>query len=250
VISLIVPAHNEEAVLGPTLDSLRAAVPAGEPAEIIVVDDDSTDATATVAAARGARVVRVAARHIAAARNAGAAAAAGEFLVFVDADTCVPPATLAAAAAALRAGAVGGGARVLLDPQAPRWARFFWSVVILRLYAGMGLAAGCFLFTTRQCFREAGGFDERYFASEEVHLSRALSRLGRFVVLRETVTTSARKFRMFSAWRFLGWSFGLAGGALRRRHVLWYGGQREESPGGSGRRTPGPADEPIDRRRG
>lgn len=244
MISLIVPAHNEEAVLGATLDSLRGAAGAlGGPSEILVVDDASTDSTSAVAGQHGARVVRIERRHIAAARNAGAAAAAGDTLVFVDADTTVPPATLAAACGALRDGAVGGGARVMLEPHAPRWARACWSVVILRFYAGLGLAAGCFLFVRRDAFLQAGGFDERWFASEEVHLSRALARLGRFVVLRDPVITSARKFRMFSPWKFLGWTLGLSGGVLRRRHVLWYGGQRERPSFGRGRRTSGPEEE-------
>jgi len=236
VLSLIIPAHNEEAVLPATLDALRgAARTVGEPFEIIVVDDSSTDATAAIGRAAGAHVVRLEKRQIAAARNAGAHASHGEWLVFVDADTLVPPATLAAAVAALRGASVGGGARVRLERHAPRWARALWSVVILRLYAGAGLAAGCFLFVRRDAFDSAGGFDERYFASEEVHLSRALARQGRFVVLRETVITSARKFRMFPAWRFLMWALRLQGGALKRRHTLWYGGQREgPGPGGAG----------------
>ena len=92
-ISIIVPAHNEEALLGGTLRALgRAAANLGEDCEIVVVDDGSTDRTAEIAATLGARVVRVDVRHIAAARNAGARAAIGDVFVFVDADTLVPPA--------------------------------------------------------------------------------------------------------------------------------------------------------------
>jgi hypothetical protein len=87
-LSFIVPAYNEERGLSATLDAIRhAASVTGEPYEVIVVDDASTDQTSAVAASRGATIVRVAHRQIAAARNAGARAATGDLLFFVDADT-------------------------------------------------------------------------------------------------------------------------------------------------------------------
>ncbi len=90
VISFIVPAYNEERLLGSTLCAIhQAARSIGEPYEIIVADDGSTDRTAAVAAEHGARVVSVANRQIAATRNAGARQACGKLLVFVDADTIV-----------------------------------------------------------------------------------------------------------------------------------------------------------------
>src|SRR5688572_27455214 len=86
--SFIVPAHDEAPLIQATLQSIRDAADAcGFPYECIVVDDDSTDNTAQVARACGACVVPVAFRHIAATRNAGAAAALGARLCFVDADT-------------------------------------------------------------------------------------------------------------------------------------------------------------------
>src|SRR5204863_4917548 len=108
VISLIIPAYNEEALLAGTLRALRAAADAaGVPYEIIVVDDGSTDRTAAIARAEGARVVSVTLRNIGATRNAGARAATGQLLIFVDADTMVPRDALAGAVAAFRDGAVG-----------------------------------------------------------------------------------------------------------------------------------------------
>src|SRR5262245_48629676 len=88
MISFIVPAHNEELWIGRCLDSIRSAMAAlDEPYEVIVVDDASTDATARIAEQKGARTIRVAHRNISAVRNCGARAAAGEELIFVDADT-------------------------------------------------------------------------------------------------------------------------------------------------------------------
>ena len=225
LLSIIVPAHNEEAFIRRTLRALDAAArDAGVPFEIIVVDDASTDRTAAIAAAQGARIVGADVRQIAAARNAGARAALGDQLMFVDADTIVPSAALRAAVERMDAGAVGGGASPVFDAGTPAWARrtIGFTVWFMRT---MGWAAGCFLFARRDAFERAGGFDERYFASEEIHLSRALKRLGRFVILRERVVTSGRKAHAYSAGHALWVAIRmLRPGALKRRDQLefWY----------------------------
>jgi glycosyltransferase involved in cell wall biosynthesis len=238
MLSFILPAHNEEALLPETLRTLRAsAAGLGVAFEVVVVDDDSTDATAAVAASLADRVVRVRLRHIAAVRNAGARQARGDVLVFVDADTLVPAGTLRAALrAALRAlgrGAVGGGAWVEVDPETPWWGKLVARLIIAG-YAGLaGWAGGCFLFARRGDFEAVGGFDERYFASEEAHLSAALRRRGRFAIVRPPVITSGRKFRLVSPGRMLEPALRVLGGglgALQRREGLsaWYGdGLRE-----------------------
>ncbi len=225
LVSIIVPAHNEEALLGATLTALRdAAAALGEPHEIIVVDDTSTDRTSEIARAHGARVVSVDVHHIAAARNAGARAAQGAYFVFVDADTIVPPRMLRAAVETLRRGAAGGGSSAVFEPSAPRWARraIAFAAFVMRLAQW---APGCFFFAERTAFERAGGFDERYFASEEIHLSRAMKRVGRFVVLRDSVVTSARKADHYSLSRSLWLMVRLSWpGSLRTREGLeyWY----------------------------
>jgi GT2 family glycosyltransferase len=96
----------------------------------------------------------------------------------------------------------------------------------------MGFAAGCFIFARRDAFESVGGFDEDYFASEEIHLSRALKRKGDFRIISGFVTTSGRKARMFSGREILFQLLRFARGgpaALKRREGLefWYGGERE-----------------------
>ena len=224
-LSIVIPAHNEEAFLGPTLEAIAVAVAALDvAAEVIVVDDASTDRTAEIARRHGARVVTAAVRHIAAARNAGAREATGDMLVFVDADTTITPRILRAAVETMRGGAVGGGASAHFETSAPRWAHgaIAFAAWILRR---AGWAAGCFFFARREAFERAGGFDERYYASEEIHTSRALKRLGRFVILRDSVLTSARKSEHYSMLRSLWLMTGvLRPGGLRRREGLefWY----------------------------
>jgi glycosyltransferase involved in cell wall biosynthesis len=233
MISFIVPAYNEEKLITRTLVALNeAAEEIGEAYEIVVADDASTDRTADLARSHGVRVVTVNCRQISATRNAGAREAAGDKLIFVDADTVVSAEVVRAAVEALQSGAVGGGSAVEFDGRLPRYAEVVHPMLV-RTFRAMGLACGCFVFCTRRAFDLAGGFDEKLFASEEIAMSRALRRLGRFVVLRESVTTSGRKLRMYSGkevLRLFG-RFLLDGpNALKRRDGLeiWYGTRREE----------------------
>lgn len=232
-LSFIIPAHNEAAALPSTLASVHAAACAIQAVgsyEVIVVDDASTDATATIARAGGARVVSVALRKIAAVRNAGVTAreggASGDVLVFLDADTQLPAATLWAAVRALEQGAVGGGAAVRADR---RLNPFAW--LVLHGWNAMSRlrrwAAGCFIFVRRDVFERIGGFDERYFATEELDFSDRVKARGRFVILREPVVTSARKMAAVRAGEHarLIWRWVLRGRkAFERREGLdlWY----------------------------
>lgn len=198
--SVIVPAYNEEALLAGTIRALRAAM-AGLPltGELIVVDNNSTDKTAAIAAGLDARVVFEPINQISRARNAGARTAHGRYLVFVDADTQVAPALLRQALDNLESGRCGGGGAVVeMDSGMHRGARLvlrFWNWLSVRL----GLAAGCFLYCRQDDFVSCGGFSEQVYASEEIWLSRCLRRAGRqagrgFCVIRSPgVVSSGRK---------------------------------------------------------
>lgn len=233
MISFIIPAYNEERLLGRTLAALHAAGRAlDEPYELIVVDDGSTDATAAVAIAHSARVVAVQFRQIGRTRNAGAHASIGETLIFVDADTVVPTDTVRATLKAVRRGVIGGGASVEFDGRLPAYARLLVPVSLAALRAGR-LAAGCYFFCTRAAFDAAGGFDDHMYAAEEIALSRKLKRLGPFVILREAVTTSGRKVRAHSGWevvRVFGAFVRRGTGVVRSREFLglWYGDRRDD----------------------
>jgi hypothetical protein len=135
------------------------------------------------------------------------------------------------AMAALGAGYAGGSARGVMDGFIPFWSRIFLRA-FCTLYFGLNLGAGAFLFSTRRNFQATGGFDEQYFAGEEVYFSLALRKLGRFKVLREPVVTSGRKLRMYSAKEILGTLFIMIFGGprmarSRARLNLWYDGKRE-----------------------
>lgn len=205
MISFIVPAHNEQALLGATLEAIhRSCRELGFHYEIIVVDDASTDETPRIARGQGARVVSVKHRQIAATRNSGGRAAHGEFLFFVDADTICNPRAVACALRAMERGAVGGGAPTWVDAHeaVPLYAKLLGtlSVIVPKM---AGFTGGAFMFCTREAFRAVGGFNERLFWAEEGAFALALKREGKFVVLWQKVTTSGRRFRKVAGVQLL-----------------------------------------------
>jgi len=230
-ISFVLPAYNEERLIGRAISSIHAAMTARDiDYEIVVADDASDDQTAAIARALGAAVVTQFHRQIAATRNEGSRKATGDLLVFVDADSCVNNELVGQTLAAIERGAVGGGSHCDFDGMVPLWARLV-KRALFPLYAAAGLTPGAYIFATRDAFDAVGGFDEKVFGGEEVLLARALRRQGRFVVVKAAVTTSGRKLRAHSAVELLGTLVllgvrGRRGVASRKGLALWYGPRR------------------------
>ena len=229
-ISVIVPAFNEEKLLGTTLACIREATK-GMDVELIVCDNNSTDRTADIARQAGAKVVFEPVNQISRARNTGAAAASGDWLVFVDADSFPDRALFAELADAIASGrCVGGGATVRFDEadRAARGAVAIWNVIS----RGMRWAAGSFVFCKAEAFRALGGFSTELFASEEIDFSRRLKRIGTLTILhRHPLRTSGRKVRLYSKTEYLKLlaKVVLSGGrTLRSRDecFAWYDGRR------------------------
>jgi glycosyltransferase involved in cell wall biosynthesis len=210
-VSIVIPAFNEERLLASSLQSIFSACEIFRerawPFEVIVCDNNSTDRTADIARAAGARVVFEAVNQISRARNAGAAAATGDWLIFVDADSTPSRELFAQVALLIKNGDVlAGGSTVAFGQAAlaPRLMLGLWNVVsrVTRW------AAGSFMFCDAAAFRRVGGFSEALFASEELDLYRRLKRLAksearRIVILhRHPIVTSARKVHLYQ-WREL-----------------------------------------------
>lgn len=200
ILSVVIPAYNEEEHIGACVESVQHAISAvGVAAEIIVVDNDSTDKTAEIAAGLGCRVVAEPFRQIARARNSGARTAKGRYLVFIDADTVMAPEVLKEAVGLLMTGRVsGGGALIEFASETG-----FIALALLRFWQAISraarYAAGCFVFATAEAFMAVGGFDEKVYASEEISFSRRMrafsARQGmKFVIINKPgIKTSARK---------------------------------------------------------
>jgi glycosyltransferase involved in cell wall biosynthesis len=234
-LSVVVPAFNEERLLGQALEHIDAGMAAarrrGWAIELIVCDNNSTDRTAEIADAAGAVVAFEPVNQIARARNTGAASASGDWLVFVDADSHPSPALFEEMLGVMESGhCIAGGATIAL-PGAPLFVQA-WVAAWNALSRCVRWAAGSFLFCRADAFRALGGFCEELYAAEEIDLSRRLKRLGRVVILhRHPLRTSDRKVHLYT-WRehlaFL-WRM-LTGGrrTLRSRDAcsVWYDGRR------------------------
>jgi len=181
---------NEQHAIGATLDAIRRGAPN---AEVIVVDGGSADSSTEVAQARGA-VVFEAPRGRARQMNAGAASACGAALVFVHADTLVPPSFASDIGAALADPRVAGG-RFDLELDEPSWtARLLGKLVSLRSRLMRSATGDQAIFVRRDVFLRLGGFADIELC-EDVELVRRLKRIGRVACLRSRVVTSARRWR-------------------------------------------------------
>lgn len=211
-VSVILPVLDEAGEIAARLDALAPLRRAG--AEIIVVDGGSADDTMAIATGRCDRVL-TALRGRAAQMNAGAAAARGEILLFLHADTRLPEGAL---------GAVAGG----LAQSGRAWGRFDVTIEgrspLLPLVAAMmnlrsrltGVATGDqAIFVRRDAFERAGRFPDIPLM-EDIALSRALKRLSRPVCLRGRVRTSGRRWDSNGALRTILLMWGL-------RLAFWFG---------------------------
>jgi len=239
-ISIVVPAFNEEKLLGPSLAEIKTAAAAftrrGWQFELVVCDNNSTDRTAEIARAAGARVVFEPFNQIGRARNSGAAAASGDWLVFVDADSRPGVELFSDVADQISSGhCLAGGSTVRLDEKllvagmvtelwnlTSRWQKWL---------------AGSFIFVEAGAFRKIGGFNPEFFAAEELNLAQQLKKLAReqqkkIVILhRHPLLTSARKMKLYTPRELVG--FFLRSIFNHRRTVrsreaayLWYDGRR------------------------
>lgn len=200
--SIITPTLNESARLAQTLASARAAF--GGDAEYIVVDGGSADTTTDIAREKGARVL-VSERGRGAQLDCGFQAAHGEICVFLHADTVLNTNARDAIAKAIASGAVGG-AFSLEFTDAPL--RFLAWAINFRSRVFVNPTGDQVIFARTTVLHQIGGVP-RVPLFEDVRLCRALRRMGKFVILSETVGTSARLWQKVGTKRgiLLHWSF-------------------------------------------
>jgi rSAM/selenodomain-associated transferase 2 len=221
-LSIIVPVLDEAGVIAAALDALAGLRAAGH--EVIVVDGGSTDGTPDFAAPRADRVAR-APRGRASQMNAGERLASGDVLLFLHADTRLPP----RADRAVLDGLAGSGRA---------WGRFDVRIEgahpLLRVVAALmnarsrwtGIATGDqAIFVRRDAFAAVGGFPP-VALMEDVALSAALKRVSRPLCLRERVVTSGRRWEsrgpvrtiLLMWWLRLRFFFGAAPERLAQRY--------------------------------
>ena len=194
-LSIVVPTFQEARNIAATVDAARAL---GPDVEIIVVDGGSADGTAAIARGRGARVIEAEDRGRARQMNQGAAAASGDVLLFLHADTIVPPDARDAIASILADPGIAGGCFRL---------RFDDDHVVLRVSSALSRFGcrlfhygDCAYFVRRSVFRQMGGFHAMPFL-EDIDFWLRLNRGYRIAVARAAVLTSARRFRQVGVVR-------------------------------------------------
>lgn len=236
-ISVIIPAYNEERYIGATVENVKVAVEeyqrrTGALAEIIVVNNNSTDQTKEIARVHGARVVFEGKNNIAAARNAGAKAAHGEIVAFIDADNHIPSNLLMLVDEAMSSGRyIGGGVKI-------RWSSRSLPLILYQTFVGalrwlFGLSSGL-IYTHKETFDQIGGFNEEYYATEETWFMWELKKLGRKegkkynIIKRGHVTNSARKYEEFGWRSLLDVKFILRPQLLRDKQACSYWYQRKK----------------------
>jgi rSAM/selenodomain-associated transferase 2 len=188
-LSVIVPAHNEEATIGRTLAHTWEQV---RPTELVVANVSSTDRTGEIAS-RSARVLTLETTR-GAALNLAAAQASGDVLLFVHADTLLPADAAALIESVLEnPDVVGGAFRLRLDD--PRWlARLVSRGVNMRSQLLGTFFGDQALFVRSNVFDEVGGY-RAWSVMEDLEILSRLRQHGRLVLLNAHVITSARRHR-------------------------------------------------------
>lgn len=208
LVSIVIPAHNEQEYLPGCLDAIRAAASfASVDTEIVVVLNRCTDDSEKIAVAAGALCVVDETRCLGAIRNRGVNASKGEIVITCDADSRLHVSTIARVLDALEKGAVGGGARIVFDRRSLgiRATELIFNVI----FACTGLPCGAF-WTTREAYDAVGGFDETLPMAEDVDFAKRLRAFGKtlgkpYQLLRGApLSTSSRKFDHFGDWSFFG----------------------------------------------
>lgn len=188
-ISVIIPTLNEAATIGETLRRLRSS----GSCEVIVVDGGSDDGTPELARPQ-ADLVLSAGRGRATQMNVGARAASGQVLLFLHADTVLPPDFPALLENALRnPRVVGGRFDVRLDAEG-RLFRIIETLMNLRSRVSRIATGDQAIFVRSRTFLELGGYREAELM-EDLELSYRLKRQGELACLREPVVTSARRWQ-------------------------------------------------------
>ena len=203
--SVIIPAHNEEAFIGPCLESIKGAAKnySGD-IEIIVALNRCSDRTEEIARKSGAITVREDRRNLAKIRNAAARSASGKVIVTIDADSRMSATMLAEIEKNLSTGKyIGGG--VVIWPERMSVGIFVSLLAILPAVLIYRVSGGLF-WCYREDFETLNGFNESLVSAEDVDFARRLKSYGktkgkRFkTITKAHIVTSCRKFDEFGDW--------------------------------------------------
>jgi glycosyltransferase involved in cell wall biosynthesis len=232
-ISVIIPAFKEADYIPETLKRLAAAERlfrsvADAAVQIVAADNGSTDQTSELARSAGATVVTEIEHNIARVRNTGTANALHAILIFLDADTLIPPELLVMIARLMTNPKYAGGAVDCLHQARNPLIRAhlrFWRIIGLIGKMGQGACQFC----RKSVFQQLGGYDEKWYMGEDVDFFWRLKRFAQKAGLRTSyirdpkVIPSPRRWNRWPLWRTFLWTNPLVTVAFCRLRSAWAG---------------------------
>ena len=212
IVSIIIPAKNEEKFLPLCLGSIQQLDYPKEAIEVIVVDNGSTDHTREIALSFGAIVLRDDTKHVSGLRNLGAKEAKGEILTFLDADCTVAPDWLQAAERYFYNNEVVAWGAPPGIPDGATWVQKAWYMIRKKEHEVQNVdwLESMNLFVPKIKFSLVDGFNEELITCEDVDLSYRLSSQGKIVadaricVIHLGEAATIAQFWRKELWRGLG----------------------------------------------
>jgi len=218
-ISIVIPAVNEEKRIAGLIENIRAHESGEEHvSDIIVADGGSSDGTVREAEKAGANVLRCSQKGRAVQMNAGAAAATGDILYFLHADTFPPNRFDKSIIDAISDGAGAGCFQLRFSSTHPVLRFYGWCTRFRTTFVRFGDQS---LFVLAKNFQSVGGFDEELTVMEDQKIIGVLKQIAPFTLLDEAVITSARKYHKNGVIR-LQFIFGMI-------VILYYSGARQDT---------------------
>ncbi len=211
LISVCIPAHNEEKYIGACLASIKNATEHIKPStvEVIVCLNRCTDKTERIARSYGALIVKENEKNIAKITNTAARQARGKIIVTIDADSRMSPNMLLEVVEMLKTGRwIGGGSSIKLERMSVGIAVSTIVIVPIILIKYRTVSAGLF-WLNKKDFDAIGGFNESLVSVQDLDFARRLKIHGRkngkqlTTIRRAHIKTSSRKFDDFGDWHML-----------------------------------------------
>jgi len=197
LISVVIPAYNEEKYIGRTLESLKNQAHPDFDYEIIVADARSTDNTAAIAKEYGARVINVPKINPATARQKAVEVSSGEIIACIDADTVIPKDHLQTLCYEFGRDQKAVGLTGIIDG----WGGYFWQNFIYKwgntLFCKLNFLIGCYGFQgqsfafRKSAFVKIGGFNTSLHTGEDFDLGNRMSKVGVIKLIPKTFGISS-----------------------------------------------------------
>lgn len=187
MISVIIPAHNEENYIEECLKSITKQTM--KTYEIIVVCDACTDKTASIAKHHTKKVITINKKNVSGAKNYGAKKAKGNILVFLDADCVAAPTLFEEIVKAVKKGSIAGYTKTYALEDGKK-AQYVWTIG--NFFRNIFPAGSGMLFCTKEVFTP---FDETRKLAEDTHFLIKIKQKGKLAYLKNTyIKTSSRRF--------------------------------------------------------